>query len=514
MLNQVLELLEGRFATGTNAAEQTVVALRGAEQARQAAGDGPGGLFGCTVIGQHCFAAGAHLTLGDTEAALEAAEPAFAATPIEQRSYNSITMARINASVACVLADDLDNALHRLAQVADLPAEQRLDTFAQRLHRPTRWSLTVPHWDADHPHTGDAPAPGNPARWSYRRSPAVTKGSRSAMTVIAIPTDNTHQARPERAVTGVNPLRARNRVRGLLRRELLTAADLVAPVLVQPDHRDPADYRHLPGAVALSEVAAHARELAEAGVRAVKLFAYVENKTSDAAEALEPNNLLVVAVQAIRTAVEDMVISTEVCGCAWTNTGECVLLGLHGRTDTPATYELMARMAVLHAQAGADIIGPAAVLDGSVRAIRAELDDAGYRDVGITPSVIFDSALFTAYKDAMHTDPGRGNRRGFQIDACHTGQALDQAARWLSEGADSLLVQPAMVSVDVLTRLRATVNVPLTSFSVSGEDQLMASAPDAVYLEYARSLKRVGADLIMTYGALRLARAVAGDDAA
>lgn len=334
------------------------------------------------------------------------------------------------------------------------------------------------------------------------------------MTVTASPTNHTHQARPERAVTGVNPLRARDRVRGLLRRELLTPADLVAPVLVQPDHREPGDYLHLPGAVALSDVAGHACELRDAGVRAVKLFAYVENKASDAAEALEPNNLLVVAVQAIRAAVQDMVISTEVCGCAWTDHGECVLLGLHGRTDTHATYELMARMAVLHAQAGADIIGPAAVLDGSVAAIRAELDDAGYRDVGITPSVIFDSALFTAYKDAMHTDPGRGNRRGFQIDACHTGQALDQAARWLSEGADSLLVQPAMVSVDVLTRLRATVNVPLTSFSVSGEDQLMASAPDAVYLEYARSLKRAGADLIMTYGALWLARAVAGDDAA
>ncbi|MFN2495806.1 MAG: hypothetical protein ABR608_07850 [Pseudonocardiaceae bacterium] len=306
------------------------------------------------------------------------------------------------------------------------------------------------------------------------------------MIVNAIPTNNTHLTRPERAVTGVNPLRARDRVRGLLCRELLTPADLVAPVLVQPDHRDAEDYRHLPGAVAVSEVAAHARALRDAGVRAVKLFAYVENKTSDAAEALDPNNLLVVAVQAIRVAAEDMVISTEVCGCAWTDHGECVLLGLHGHTDTHATYQLMARMAVLHAQAGADIIGPAGVLDGSVQAIRAELDDAGYRDVGITPSVIFDSALFTAY-EAMHTDPGRGNRRGFQIDACHTGQALDQAARWLREDADSLLVQPAMVSVDVLTRLRATVNVPLTAFSVSGEDQLMAHAPDAVYLEYARS---------------------------
>ncbi len=334
------------------------------------------------------------------------------------------------------------------------------------------------------------------------------------MSTTAITTDHTRLGRRERAVTGVNPLRARDRVRGLLRRELLTPADLVAPVLVQPDRRAGEDYRHLPGAVPVSEVAAYVRELREAGVRAVKLFAYAEDKTPDAREALAPDNLLVAAVKASRAAAEDVVIATEVCGCAWTDTGECVLLGLHGRTDTPATFELMARMAILHAQAGADIIGPAAVLDGSVRAIRGELDEAGFREVGITPSVIFDSALFTAYKDAMRTDTARGDRRGFQIDACHAGQALDQATQWLAEGADSLVVQPAMVSVDVLTRLRTQVNVPLTAFSVSGEDRLFAQAPDTVYLEYARSLKRAGADLIMTYGALRLAIALAEAGAA
>lgn len=146
-----------RYATGTNAvllasmearaqarvgvAGEAAVALRSAAEARQAAGAGPGGLFGCTVIGEHCFAAGTHLTLGDTETALvsaDAAEAAFAATPVEERSYNSITMARINATVACVLAGDLNSALQRIHQVVALPPEQRLDTFAQRLHRADR----------------------------------------------------------------------------------------------------------------------------------------------------------------------------------------------------------------------------------------------------------------------------------------------------------------------------------------------------------------------------------------
>lgn len=201
-----------------------------------------------------------------------------------------------------------------------------------------------------------------------------------------------------------------------------------------------------------------------------------------------------------------MVIATEVCGCAWTSSGECVLLGSDDRTALDATYELMASMALMHAQTGADIIGPAAVLDGSVRAIRTRLDENGYSDVGITPSVIFDSALFDVYKAAMGTNPGRGHRRGFQLDACSARQGSEQARRWLTEGADSLLVQPAMMSIDLLTKLRGMTDLPLTAFSVSGESSLFADAPDTVLLEYARSLKRAGADLIMSYDALRLAR--------
>lgn len=313
-------------------------------------------------------------------------------------------------------------------------------------------------------------------------------------------------------VTGVNPLRARSRMQQLLHRDLLTPADLVAPILVQPDHRDPARYRSLPGAVAVSEIADYAEELSAAGVRACRVLVYGEHKTRDAADALKPDNLMIDAIQCIRNAVADMVIATEVCGCAWTDSGECVLLDSRGHTDIDGTYELMARMSVLHAQAGADIVGPAAVLDGSVQAIRFELDEAGFTDVSVTPSVIFDSAMFGVYKSAMNTDPGRGNRRGFQIDASQPGQALDQAVRWIYEGADGLLVQPAMTSIDLLSQLRGMTRAPLTAFSVSGEDQLFAAAPIAVQLEYARALKRAGADLILTYGALRLARALEDSD--
>ncbi|GEM_PF-2465229 len=311
--------------------------------------------------------------------------------------------------------------------------------------------------------------------------------------------------RPVLEVGGVNPLRGRPRVRNWLYRELVTPADLIAPVLVQPDDREAGEYLSLPTAVALGRLADTVRQLWALGVGAVKLFCFVTDKRPFAAT--EPNNLLVAAIRAVRETVPDMVIATEVCGCAWTASGECVLLDDRGGTDIDATYALMAGMARLHAAAGADVIGPAAVLDGSVAAIRAALDADGYHNVGITPSVIFDSALFGVYKTAMDTDPGRGQRRGLQIDACHLGQALDTAHRWLAEGADSLLVQPAMMAGDLLTTLRRETRVPITAFSVSGEHSMLC-ANDTAYLEYVRYLRRAGADLVMTYGAGQLAHAL------
>ncbi len=323
-------------------------------------------------------------------------------------------------------------------------------------------------------------------------------------------TDTRELARTRQDVIGVNPSRARARVRALLHHEALTPARLVAPILVQPDARPTTDYAHIPTAVALSRLGEYVRDLRMLGVQACKLFVYVENKTDSAKEALRPSNLMVAAIQTVREAVEDMVISTEVCGCAWTSTGECAILTPDDRADHERTCALMAAMAVLHADAGADIIGPAAMIDGSVTAIRTLLDQNGYLDVGLTPSVIFHSHLFGPYKNAMDTDPGRGDRRGFQIDPEHQGQALHQAARWLAEGADALLVQPALTSVDVLVKLRGRTAVPITAFSVSREQQLFADASDAELCEYVRMLVRAGADLVITYDATRIAAALAG----
>src|SRR6266545_4791396 len=337
-----------------------------------------------------------------------------------------------------------------------------LVSTASSIRTPSPRSGGIPDW----PGAGE-PFDGRPSRRLAAHRPGGTM-----MTTAAHPalTSVGGHARTPAEVTGAHPLRARPRVRDWLRREWLSPRDLIAPVLVQPDQRPPGEYADLPTAVASADLPRLIGQLWDSGVGAVKLFCYVEDKTADAAAALAVDNLLVSAVRTVRHAVPGMVIATEVCGCAWTDSGECVLLDGAGRVDLDATFGLMTAMAVTHAAAGADIVGPAAVLEGSVRAIRRALDADGYSDVGITPSVIFDSAH-----------------------------------RWLDEGADSLLVQPAMMAVDLLTRLREQTRVPITAFSVSGEHRMLAGAGDAVYVEYLRALRRAGADLVMTYGAYQVA---------
>lgn len=170
---------------------------------------------------------------------------------------------------------------------------------------------------------------------------------------------------------------------------------------------------------------------------------------------------------------------------------------------------LMAHMAVAHALAGADIVSPTAMLTGSVRAVRDALDGADLPDVGVCPNIAVHTALYGPFKQIMGTDPGRGHRRGLQLEPGRADRdALTQADRWLAEGADSLTVQPVLTCVDVLTRLRGHTRVPLVAYSTSGEHAALAALDDPAVVEYHAALKRAGADLILTFAAERVARAI------
>ena len=306
---------------------------------------------------------------------------------------------------------------------------------------------------------------------------------------------------------GVEPGRARAAVRALYERPGLMVRDLTAPLLVQPDDRQPAV--DLPGVVVFDRVPVVARRLADAGVRGVKVFAYGTPRDARASGATVAGNLMCAAVQEIKATAPEIVVTTEVCGCSWTDHGECAILDEEGRIDMAATFDLMARMAVLHAQSGADVVSPTAMLAGSVRAVRDVLTGSGMPDVGVCPNIAVHTALYGPFKQVMGTNPGRGHRRGLQLEPGRADRdALMQADRWLAEGADSLTVQPVLTCVDVLTRLRAHTLVPLIAYSTSGEHAALDVLGDAAVVEYHAGLKRAGADLILTFAAERVARAL------
>jgi porphobilinogen synthase len=299
-------------------------------------------------------------------------------------------------------------------------------------------------------------------------------------------------------------------VRELFARPALVVRDLTAPLLVLPDGRDGAG---LPGAVPLNAVADTARRWVELGIRGVKVFVYGTPRDARASGATATRNVMCQAIEEVKAAAPEVMITTEVCGCSWTDHGECAILDGQGRIDVAATFELMSRMAVLHAMAGADAVSPTAMLAGSVRAVRDALDDAALRDVGVCPNIAVHTTLYGPFKRVMGTDPGRGHRRGLQLEPGRADRdALLQADRWLAEGADSLTVQPALTCVDILTRLRAHTRVPLVAYSTSGEYAALAALSDGAVVEYHAALRRAGADLILSFAAEQVARALCGDN--
>ncbi|WP_051810251.1 hypothetical protein [Streptomyces sp. NRRL S-378] len=314
------------------------------------------------------------------------------------------------------------------------------------------------------------------------------------------------------ASEGTNPARARRAVRTLYAGPTLAAADLSAPLLALPD--DGQVETALPGAVPLSDVRETATRWAGLGIRGVKVFAYGHDRDSRASGALLAGNRMVRAIAAVKAAAPGTAVTSEVCGCSWTDHGRCLLLTGEGRIDLDATYALMAAMAVQHADAGVDVVSPTAMLDGSVRVVRAALDEAGHRDVGVNPNLAIHTGLYGPFKALMATDPRSGHRRGLQLEPGRAERdALVQARRWIAEGADSLTLQPVMTAVDVLVRLRDDQRVPVVAYSTSGEWAALKALGAAGMTEYLGMLKRAGADQILTFAAETAARHLGADRA-
>jgi porphobilinogen synthase len=278
----------------------------------------------------------------------------------------------------------------------------------------------------------------------------------------------------------------------------------------------------MPGAVqhTLDTLVLEAKRLVSLGVPGLILFGVPEHKDAQGSGAWDPDGVVQVALRAVRDAVGDeLVLMADLCLDEYTDHGHCGLLGPDGEVLNDPTLELYRRIALAQAEAGADVVAPSGMMDGQVGAIRAALDGGGHDRVAILAYASkYASALYGPFRDAVDvTIAGGGDRRAYQQDPRNRREALDEIAQDLAEGADMVMVKPAMTSLDVLAAVRRRVPVPLAAYHVSGEYAMVQAAAaagwidgPAVALEQLTALKRAGADFILTYFATGVADALGG----
>jgi porphobilinogen synthase len=317
-------------------------------------------------------------------------------------------------------------------------------------------------------------------------------------------------------------LRRTPTLRRLVAETRLGVDDLVAPLFVREGIDAPAPIASMPGQVqhTVDSLVAEAKRLASLGVPGLILFGVPAHKDATGSEAWNPDGIVQVALRAVRDAVGDaLVLMADLCLDEYTDHGHCGLLGPDGAVLNDPTLELYGRIALAQAAAGADIVAPSGMMDGQVAAIRAALDTGGAEEVAILAyAAKYASALYGPFRDAVDvTIAGGGDRRAYQQDPRNRREALLEIAQDVAEGADMIMVKPAMTSLDVLATVRRRVQVPMAAYHVSGEYAMVQAAAaagwidgPAVALEQLTTLKRAGADFILTYFAAEVAEALGG----
>jgi porphobilinogen synthase len=293
--------------------------------------------------------------------------------------------------------------------------------------------------------------------------------------------------------------------------------DLIAPLFVREGIDQPQPIASLPGVVqhTRASLVAEVRELADLGVPAVILFGVPEHKDAEGSGAWDDDGIVQVALRDLRDEVgDDVVLIADLCVDEYTDHGHCGVLDDDGEVDNDATLDLYARAAVAQVAAGADIVAPSGMMDGQVMAIRDALDDEGFDDTAILAyAAKYASALYGPFRDAVDvTIAGGGDRKGYQQDPRNAREAMEEIRLDLMEGADLVMVKPALSYLDIIVRARAETDVPIAAYHVSGEYAMIKAAAErgwidgeAVAIEQLTAIKRAGADLILTY----LAREVA-----
>jgi porphobilinogen synthase len=310
-------------------------------------------------------------------------------------------------------------------------------------------------------------------------------------------------------------LRRSERLRTLVRETRLTADRLIYPLFVVPGTGVRREIGSLPGCFHLSvdEAAREAREVEELGIAGVILFGLPEGKDPLGSQGYADNGVVQQAVRAIRASCRDLLVLTDVCLCEYTSHGHCgVIEGEDVRNDP--TLDLLARMAVSHARAGAHVVAPSDMMDGRVGAIRRALDEGGAADVAILSyAVKYASAYYGPFREAADSAPQFGDRRSYQMDPANGREALREARLDAQEGADMVMVKPALPYLDVIRAVREAVELPVAAYNVSGEYAMLKAAAQKGWLDEKRavletltSIARAGADVILTYHAKDFAR--------
>ncbi|MEY2458436.1 MAG: porphobilinogen synthase [Acidimicrobiaceae bacterium] len=312
-------------------------------------------------------------------------------------------------------------------------------------------------------------------------------------------------------------LRRTPALRRLVAETRLGVEDLIAPLFVREGISDPQPIVSLPGVMqhTRESLRKEVAELAALGIPGVILFGVPAQKDAEGSGAWDANGIVQHALRDLRTDVgDDLVLLADLCLDEYTDHGHCGVLTPDGDVDNDATIELYGRVAVAQAEAGADIVAPSGMMDGQVLAIREALDEDGFDDVAILAyAAKYASALYGPFRDAVDVSiAGGGDRKGYQQDPRNAREALEEIRFDLSEGADMIMVKPALAYLDVIARARAEVDVPLAAYHVSGEYAMVMAAAErgwidgpAVALEHTTAIKRAGADVILTYFARSLA---------